>query len=48
MENRRRFVICNIDIHGATFDKHLGSKEHLEINYTRRVILKRSRGKIPY
>ena len=30
MENRRTCDICNIDVHRASFVKHLRSKKHLE------------------
>ena len=30
MENSRRCDICNIDVHRASFSKHLKSKKHLE------------------
>ena len=28
--NSRRCEICNIDIHKASYIKHLGSKKHIE------------------
>ena len=30
MENRRKCDICNIDVHRASFVKHLRSKKHIE------------------
>ena len=30
MENSRRCDICNIDVHRASYAKHLRSKKHLE------------------
>ena len=30
MENSRRCDICNVNIHRASYDKHLRSKNHLE------------------
>ena len=30
MENSRRCDICNIEIQGASYKKHLSSKKHLE------------------
>ena len=30
MENGRRCDICNIDVHRASYAKHLRSKKHLE------------------
>ena len=30
MENSRRFDICNVDVHRASYAKHLRSKRHLE------------------
>ena len=31
MENSRTCGIRNVDVHGASYAKHLGSKKHLEI-----------------
>ena len=30
MENSRTCEICNVNVHGASFAKHLTSKKHLE------------------
>ena len=30
MENRRRCDVCGIDVHRASYAKHLRSKKHLE------------------
>ena len=30
MEKKRRCDICNIDVHRASYAKHLGSKKRLE------------------
>ena len=30
MENRRTCDICNIDVHRASFAKHLRGKKHIE------------------
>ena len=30
MENSRTCEICNVDVHRASFAKHLRSKKHLE------------------
>ena len=30
MENSRTCDICNVNVHRASFVKHLGSKKHLE------------------
>ena len=30
MENSRTCEVCNVNLHGASFAKHLGSKKHLE------------------
>ena len=35
MENGRRCDICNIDVHRASYAKHLRSKRHLEKNKTK-------------
>ena len=37
--NSRRCDVCNIDVHRASYAKHLRSKKHFEWNnYTRMVI----------
>ena len=28
--NSRKYEICNVDVHRASYMKHLGSKKHLE------------------
>ena len=30
MDNRRICEVCNVNVHRASFAKHLGSKKHLE------------------
>ena len=30
MENSRTFEVCNVNVHRASFVKHLRSKKHLE------------------
>ena len=42
MENSRTCEICNVDVHRASFAKHLRSKKHLELeNGTRRAQIPR-------
>ena len=42
MENSRRCNICNIDVHRASFAKHLRNKKHLE-NEKQNELIKRER-----
>ena len=38
MENSRRCDICNIDVHRASYGKHLRSKKHLKITQNEIII----------